>query len=65
MAKPKCMQEPIDKAAEMKRHGLANRDICQTVDVAEQAFSRWINKPANRAGTLVIAGKMATVGIGG
>ncbi len=48
MAKPKCTQELIDKAAEMKRHGLTNRDICQAVGIAEQTFYRWINKPANR-----------------
>ena len=48
MAKPKCTQELIEKAAEMKRHGLTNRDICQAIDIAEQTFYRWINKPANR-----------------
>lgn len=48
MAKPKCIQELIDKAAEMKRRGLTNRDICQAVGIAEQTFYRWINKPANR-----------------
>ena len=48
MAKPKCTQELIDKAAEMKRHGLTNRDICQAVGIAEQTFYRRINKPANR-----------------
>lgn len=48
MAKPKCIQELIDKGAEMKRRGLTNRDICQAVDIAEQTFYRWINKPANR-----------------
>ena len=48
MAKPKCTQELIDKAAEMKRHGLTNRDICQAVGIAEQTFYRWINKPTNR-----------------
>lgn len=48
MAKPKCIQELIDKGAEMKRRGLTNRDICQAVGIAEQTFYRWINKPANR-----------------
>ena len=48
MAKPKCTQELIDKAAELKRHGLTNRDICQAVGIAEQTFYRWINKPTNR-----------------
>ena len=48
MAKPKCTLELIEQAAEMKRHGLSNRDICQAVGIAEQTFYRWINKPANK-----------------
>lgn len=48
MAKPKCTQELIDKAAELKRHGLTNRDICQALCITEQTFYRWVNKPANR-----------------
>ena len=48
MAKPKCTQELIDKAAEMKRHGLTNRDICQALCISETTFYRWLQKPTNR-----------------
>ena len=48
MAKPKCTQELIVKAAELKRHGLTNRDICQALCITEQTFYRWVNKPTNK-----------------
>lgn len=48
MAKPKCTQELIDKAAELKRHGLANKDICQALCISETTFYRWLQKPTNR-----------------
>ena len=48
MAKPKCTLELIEQAAEMKKRGLSNRDICQALCITEQTFYRWINKPANK-----------------
>lgn len=48
MAKPKCTQELIDKAAELKRHGLTNKDICQALCISETTFYRWLQKPTNR-----------------
>ena len=48
MAEPKCTQELIDKAGEMKRHGLTNRDICQALCISETTFYRWFQKPTNR-----------------
>ena len=48
MAKPKCTPELIEQAAEMKRHGLTNRDICQALCITEQTFYRWLNKPTNK-----------------
>ena len=48
MAKPKCTQELIDKAAEMKRHGLTNKDICQALCISETTFYRWLQKPTNK-----------------
>ena len=48
MAKPKCTQELIDKAAELKRHGLTNKDICQALCISETTLYRWLQKPTNR-----------------
>ena len=48
MAKPKCTQELIDKAAEMKRHGLANKDICQALCITESTFYRWLSDDRNK-----------------
>lgn len=48
MAKPKCTQELIDKAAEMKRHGLANKDICQALCIVESTFYRWLSDDRNK-----------------
>ena len=48
MAKPKCTQELIDKAAELKRHGLTNKNICQALCISETTFYRWLQKPTNR-----------------
>ena len=48
MAKPKITQELVDKAAELKRSGLTNRDICAALGITEQTFYRWLSKPTCR-----------------
>lgn len=48
MAKPKCTLELIEQAAEMKKHGLSNKDICQALCITEQTFYRWLSKPTCR-----------------
>lgn len=44
MAKPKCTPELIEQAAEMKKHGLSNKNICQALCITEQTFYRWLSK---------------------
>lgn len=46
MAKPKINQELIERAVELKRNGLTNRDICAALGISEQTFYRWTNKPS-------------------
>ena len=48
VAKPKITQELVDKAAELKRSGLTNRDICAALGITEQTFYRWLSKPTCR-----------------
>jgi transposase len=48
MAKPKCTQELIEQAAEMKKRGLSNKDICQALCISETTFYRWLQKPTNK-----------------
>ena len=45
MAKEKLTYELVDKAVDMKAHGLNDCDIAAALGVAKGTFSRWMNKP--------------------
>lgn len=45
MGKPRCTQELIDKAVQLKKTGAKNKDICAYIGIAEATFYRWCNKP--------------------
>lgn len=48
MAKLKLTEELIDKAAELKRSGLSNRDICMALGITETTWYRWLDKPTTK-----------------
>lgn len=41
MGKPKLTRELVDRAVELKGHGLSNKDICTACGISEAAFYRW------------------------
>lgn len=45
MGKPKITRELVEQAAELKRSGLTNRDICQALGIVEGTFYRWLQSP--------------------
>ncbi|EHF02192.1 hypothetical protein HMPREF1008_00898 [Olsenella sp. oral taxon 809 str. F0356] len=48
MARLKLTQELIDKAAELKRGGLSNKDICHALGITEMTWYRWLDKPTTK-----------------
>ena len=44
MRKPKLTTQLVEKAVEMKFHGLSNADICKGLGIAEQTFYRWLRE---------------------
>ena len=44
MRKPKLTYQLVEKAVEMKSHGLSNADICKGLGIAEQTFYRWLRE---------------------
>lgn len=49
MGKPKCTQEAIATAIELKKAGANNKDIALAIGVSESMFCRWINTPKSEA----------------
>ena len=41
MGKPKLTRELVERAIELKGHGLSNQDICIACGISETAFYRW------------------------
>lgn len=41
MGKPKLTRELVERAVELKGHGLSNQDICISCGISETAFYRW------------------------
>lgn len=44
MRKPKLTYQLVERAVEMKSHGLSNADICKGLGIAEQTFYRWLRE---------------------
>lgn len=38
---PKLTRELIEKAVELKQHGLSNNDICKALDISTTSFYKW------------------------
>jgi transposase len=45
MAKPKCNDQVIKRAVQLKRGGASNKDIASALGIAEGTFYAWSNKP--------------------
>ena len=44
MRKPKLTYKLVEKAVELKSHGLSNIDICHALDISEGTFYRWLRE---------------------
>lgn len=56
MRKPKLTYDLVEKAVEMKSHGLSNADICRGLGVSETAFYNWLREPDNRVKLALVDG---------
>lgn len=45
MPRAKCTQEAIERAVELKKRGVLDKDIAAALTVRPDTFSKWINHP--------------------
>ena len=48
MGKPKCTQELIAEAVELKSGGMSNRDMCAVLGISESTFYKWLSDPRSK-----------------
>ena len=48
MRKPKLTAKLVERAVDMKSHGMTNADICRALGISEQTFYRWLREDDTR-----------------
>ena len=56
MRRPKLTYALVDKAVEMKRHGLSNADICRGLGISETAWYKWQKDPDTKVKVALVEG---------
>ena len=56
MRKPKLTYKVVEKAVEMKRHGMTNADICRALGFSETAWYNWLKDPDSKVKLALVEG---------
>ena len=56
MRRPKLTYKLVEKAVEMKSHGMTNADICRALGVSETAWYNWLREPDTKVKVALVEG---------